>query len=133
MDEPFYQSRLQFRCWDYKHHCFAVQGEPDLETLYSFMHHYGDRTDCLTQWIGAYDCQGKPIYELDIVEFPKGRYHNLTKGVVGYQRETPIVRNKRGVWDYTFPKPQISTVIGNAFENPAMYNKLVPKYLQKVP
>jgi hypothetical protein len=57
--------KIQFRAWDEKQKYMAYQGDPDLETLQSFIHHYGDKE--LMQWTGFCDCNGKKVYDGDFV------------------------------------------------------------------
>lgn len=57
---------LQFRAWDKSQKHMAYQGDPDLETLSSFMFHFGG--DIVMQVIGIQDKDGYDVYEGDILK-----------------------------------------------------------------
>ena len=57
---------LQFRAWDRSQKYMAYQGHPDLETLSSFMFHFGE--DIVMQTIGIQDKDTDEVYEGDILK-----------------------------------------------------------------
>jgi uncharacterized phage protein (TIGR01671 family) len=87
--------KIQFRAWDEKQKYMAYQGDPHLETLQSFIHHYGDKE--LMQWTGVCDKNGKKIYVGDVVECLD--YDNAIDKV--YNRNAMILR---GVVEYRAPR-----------------------------
>lgn len=128
---------IKFRAWDESQSYMAYQGTPDLETIQSFMLHFGDKI--LMQFTGLLDCNGKEIYEGDILEGESYLYgYQLHEdkqfkysGIVKFQTQCDVglcwvLDNGYGCWnlkqtvhrnciDYSTGK-----VVGNVFENPEL-------------
>lgn len=60
------EEEYEFRAWDEKQNYMAYQGTPDLETIQSFMFHFGDKL--LMQYLGIRDRNGKKVYKGDIIK-----------------------------------------------------------------
>ena len=60
---------IKFRVWDEEQKYMAYQGTPDLETLQSFIFHFGDKE--LMQFTGLHDKNGKEIYTGDILQLKR--------------------------------------------------------------
>lgn len=56
---------LKFRAWDKSQKYMAYQGDPDLETLSSFMFHFGE--DIIMQSTGLKDINGVEVFESDLL------------------------------------------------------------------
>lgn len=59
--------QIQCRAWDDKQKYMAYQGAPDLETISSFFHHFGDKK--LMLFTGKKDQKNVKIFEGDIVKW----------------------------------------------------------------
>jgi uncharacterized phage protein (TIGR01671 family) len=109
---------IKFRAWDESQKHMAYQGTPDLETLQSFIHHYGDQV--LMQFTGLTDSTGRDIYEGDLI-----RYDGKNHWILQVEFKNAYV----GGWVLTHPstekwvslsarKTEQINVIGNVYENP---------------
>jgi len=126
------QRELKFRAWDKSQKYMAYQGNPDLETLSSFMFHFGE--DIVMQSIGLKDKNGDEIFEGDLLidSYPVDE-ENLS---LGYNESfLPVVWcDKQLIWcvDSSFAKDgsyltslveyfgEFLEVKGNIYENPEM-------------
>lgn len=107
-------NRLCFRAYIESQKYMAIQGTPDLETLQSFMFHYGDEK-YLMQYTGLNDVTGKKIFDCDIIEYTQ---HHFSTDMVKTKRK--IVKwkyDKWGVYETNAGESDVK-IIGNIFENP---------------
>ena len=103
---------IKFRAWDESQNYMAYQGTPDIETIQSFIHHFGDKT--LMQFTGLHDKNGKEIYEGDIVTDGVGKFKIIYDlKLAGYQ---PYCIFRDDPENYC-------EVIGNIFETPEILEK----------
>jgi uncharacterized phage protein (TIGR01671 family) len=122
--KPLLSSRLFFRAWISSQNYMAIQGTPDLETLQSFMFHYGNEENIM-QFTGLSDKNGSKIFEGDIVSFINAGGLDDDYGVI-YFCETrfkfAIINEKTDLDEdlYNITRPAIIKVIGNVFENPEL-------------
>ena len=127
------QRELKFRAWDKSQNYMAYQGNPDLETLSSFMFHFEE--DIVMQSIGLKDKDGDEIFEGDLLidRYPVDE-ENLS---IGYHESfLPVVWcDKQLMWcvDASFGRDgsyltslveyfgEFLEVKGNIYENPEMF------------
>ena len=109
---------IKFRAWDESQKYMAYQGTPDLETIQSFIHHFGDKV--LMQFTGLIDKNGKEVYEGDII---KGKTFSGKENI-----SYVIYDNNYGCWQLqtvgnkplSFPIKSFNKeleIIGNIYEN----------------
>ena len=116
-------NRLCFRAWIESQNYMAIQGTPDLETLYSFMFHYGNEKNIM-QFTGLLDKNGNKIFEGDIVTYKRsvgnwtGQTMKTTHKIIFTEEVNAFVMEYgssyiklRKHWGYEYE------VIGNIFEN----------------
>lgn len=124
----------KFRAWDEKQKYMAYQGTPDLETLQSFFHHFGNKP--LMQFIGLSDMNGKEIYEGDIIcnyQYQEWDWRGVIKfshGIFGAEWLSNIKNQSMvGSWGQRHNLRKLdddilerNIVIGNIYENPELLN-----------
>lgn len=96
----------------------AIQGEPDLETLGSFMHHYSSCKNIM-QFTGLFDKNGKEIYEGDICKHKE----DIAKIIFW---EGAFIFNKYATHNYSltnFDCCRTFEVLGNIYENSELLTK----------
>lgn len=107
---------IKFRAWDESQNYMAYQGTSDLESIQSFMHHFGDKT--LMQFTGLHDKNGKEIYEGDVLNFGNNNHVE-----VKFENGAFTVFSEPLGWDFDSEDIPILTdfkyceIIGNIFEN----------------
>jgi len=106
---------LKFRAWIEPQKYMAIQGNPDLETLASFMHHYSNEKN-LMQSSEMFDMNDNEIFEGDIIEF-EGYGDNKTiifkNGAFGYIADE----------GYFISLDETNLSIAKIIENIYQYNK----------
>ena len=109
---------IKFRAWDERQKYMAYQGTPDLETIQSFMHHFGDKE--LLQFTGQIDKNGTDIYEGDILksELDKSMVVSWSNEFASFVLVTiGLVKPKLSGESCN---PENCEVIGNIHENPEL-------------
>lgn len=104
---------IKFRAWDENQKYMAYQGAPDLETIQSFIFHFGE--DILMQFTGLKDKNGKEIYEGDILRHNHSNIGLYT--VVKYDDECAGFNICYGIVKWGMTSQDI-VIIGNIYENP---------------
>ena len=107
---------IKFRAWIENKKYMAVQGTPDLETLHSFMFHYGN-SENLMQFTGLYDKNGKEIYEGDILYHKIQGFRFVEFGSNLRSYAAYMVVNKEGMRGTLQDTERLYEIIGNIHEN----------------
>ena len=120
---------IEFRAYCPETKYMAYQGNADLETIQSFMFHWGDKI--LMQYTGLKDKNGKKIYEGDIIEHvPRFETRYKIKFLTSGFYICPLGKNFGHYFASLFAGHDEKTnscesleVIGNIFENPEFLNE----------
>jgi len=115
---------IKFRAWNDNANTMAVQGTPDLETLSSFIFHYGDND--LMQYTGLKDRDGLEIFEGDCVALPfRNELRMVFKVIYNSSRASFECVDVLNQSNYRFSNDGVLAykVIGNIYENPELLNE----------
>lgn len=124
--KPLLSSRLFFRAWISSQNYMEIQGTPDLETLQSFMFHYGNEENIM-QFTGLSDKKGSKIFEGDIVTYKRsvgnwtGQIMTTTHKIIFTEEVNAFVMDYGS--SYIKLRKHLGyeyEVIGNVFENPEL-------------
>ena len=111
---------IKFRAWvnNRQNRYMAIQGEPDLETLQSFMFHYGTETN-LMQSTGLFDKNGTEIFEDDFVKGKVYGKYIMTKVRAFQGGFCPFMTIDEKI-DWSFDSLIDLEVLGNIYQNPEL-------------
>ena len=129
----------KFRAWDEKRKHMAYQGTPDLETIQSFFHHWGDEKYLLMQSTGLKDSKGVEIFEGDVVRVsnlglpyqvvydPEGACWSGKRSRKANGVDFPA-REDGSVWSAIpfFDSKRLIKIIGNIHESPELISTPTP-------
>lgn len=118
---------IKFRAWDESQQYMAYQGTPDLETIQSFIYHFGNKE--LLQFTGLHDKNGREIYEGDILKSGNGEGISFVVWVLDRWRFNSWMPYSMNLYDHvnkTNGKP-MAEVIGNIYENLELLNQNIEK------
>lgn len=124
---------IKFRAWvtQSDESFMAIQGEQDLETLQSFMFHYGDQYH-LMQFTGCYDMHGREVFEGDILAVTaKDGSRSLHRVVFdgdyspAFDMRPPLGHGVMNSFSaLRFRGYAAAEVVGNVHENPEPLNQI---------
>ena len=113
---------IKFRAWYGLREIMVYQGDEDLETLQSFIHHYGDSD--LMQSTNIFDKNGKEIFESDYIKYGICGIHKVfrVQGGLVINIHSNDVNKKTPFYDacadnQTKQYMAQCEVIGNIYEN----------------
>jgi uncharacterized phage protein (TIGR01671 family) len=124
---------IRFRAWDESQKYMAYQGTADIETLQSFIHHFGDKE--LMQSTNIFDKNEKEIFEGDYLKYSNeyGRLHyykvRRVKGGLVINTHSDDVNKDTNFYSacadmQTMQWIKQCEVIGNIYENQYNYKNI---------